>query len=173
MTKIELRAFRIVTVLGVLFVMVGCATKYLPPDNEPRATLQMSVDFGDRDIGLIYVQAFNNDKCAKTPYGNRLAWFNASGTSGPHKNVRIPMVAEREFILTFGYRLSVPSLSSPIECTVTSAFTPRAGKTYAADFTIADRRCTTQIMEVTDTGDRSPVVDVRQVTPPCFNNIDG
>ena len=173
MNDIDFRVPTIVTALAGLLAVAGCATKYVPSANEPLATLQTSVDFGGRALGVIYVQAFDNDKCGKTPYGNRLAWFNASGTSGPHKNVRIPMVAEREVVLTFGYRLGVPSMTSTTECTVSSAFTPRTGKIYAVEFTIADRSCSTRIVEVTDHGDRSPVADARQVTPSCFNVIDG
>jgi|CXWL01.1.fsa_nt_gi hypothetical protein len=150
---------------------------YVVPDSAAKATLVASADFGGRTAGVIRVQAFADDKCAKTPHGNRMAAFISTGALAPLSGIAIPVEANKELVFTFAYEVGVPTMTFTSSCIVTTAFRPEQGKTYRAHIALGGGSCTVRLSHSAPgaaLGPADPIVaDARPVKPQCYNIIDG
>ena len=177
--------WRPVSYLTLLGLLAGCASFYKVPENSPQAILKTSVDFGDTYVGIVRVHAFDNDKCARSSHGSRLAYFSKLGErtrkfgadteldSSPGPAVRVPIIAGRELVFTVAFELGTPGITTYFTCRITRAFSPEPGRTYHAAYSLGSRKCLLALTEVSNSGEEVVVERVRQVQPTCFATMDG
>lgn len=153
-------------VVASALVLASCATPYAPPPNVPTAVLNLSTTFnGTR------VQAFDNDKCAESPNGLKLAYFFMN-TADPLSGVDKLIPTDKEFVYTFAGKALYGSYGQ--SCIVTLAFKPVPNTRYVSKFTVQGNQCVATLHRVVlgDSGERLvPENSVRQIEPTCHNNM--
>ena len=116
--------------------LLGCFSKqYDAPEGGPVASLKLSTN-----ADKLRVQVFDDRQCAKSAYGNRLAYFSGE-TNNSREEITKQILAEKEFIFTFAQ-----DFSERHKCNVTLAFVPEIGKTYHAKYNLIEgRKCNAHI----------------------------
>lgn len=118
----------------------------------------------------VRVQVYEDDKCTRSPHGNRLAYF-FMGATDPLTGVDKVIPADREFIHTYAF--SAHYYVAMSACNVTVGFKPVEGGRYRSSFHGQGSQCAVTLQRVvkTDSGERLvPEETVRQINPPCVNN---
>jgi hypothetical protein len=159
------------TKLGFLVALLsisGCVTRYVPPQNTPQATLTLSTN-----INGVRVQVYDDEKCTKSPYGNRLAYFFMN-TGDAHSGTNRKIPANKEFFYTFALTSGAAPYTDTKMCTITLGFTPKPGERYKTHFDLSNGKCAASLLHVinTPTGTQyAPEESTRKITPPCLNNF--
>jgi len=159
--------------LGLL-VLAGCATQYVAPTSGKTATVTFTAS-GLPEGSWALVQNFASEDCRPSPNGTRLATFTTTkiqGKGDPHAGARRVMPADQPAVITFVYQQGVIGYTRSETCEVTQTFVPEAGKSYRLSFRHTGYRCVVTV-EDDRFGGAVPVLSARQVTPACYNKING
>lgn len=157
---------KLIASLVPVALLSGCATTYTAPEGASKSALLTSIDYKGHRLGLVRLQAFENDKCERNPHGTHLAVFSES-----KKNMRIPIVAGKEFVFTASYDVGTVTVTSTAGCAVTVAFNPDAERTYKLDFSLEADGCNFQLTELTSTGTSLSISGLRKIKPICFDQF--
>lgn len=165
---------RIALAIAACGALSGCVRHYALPESAPKAVLNLSTTMNG-----VRVQAYSDDKCTRSPHGNRLAYFFMS-VADPLTGVDKQIPASEEFVYThaFSSQYSVTTSGATFTgggaCSVTVGFKPVAGARYKSTFTREGNRCVVNVSRVVNTqaGERfAPEETLRKIEPPCVNNL--
>ncbi|MHB1895190.1 MAG: hypothetical protein ACYCOY_00845 [Metallibacterium sp.] len=160
-------------VLSCTMLLAGCASYYVAPTEGPKATVTFSA--AGMDLGAaILVQNFENDSCASSKNGTRLATFTTTAIQGkgdPHDGIARAMPAGRPAVITFFYN-DWSSGYMDASCTITQAFTPVIGGRYLVHFIKSGLICRVLVTRQ-DGKDPTAVTNLHQVKPACINGTTG
>ena len=160
--------FRKFTFIIFTLFLSGCVSRYALPPNIPKATLTLSTN-----LNGVRVQVYDDDKCTKSPYGNRLAYFFLN-VADPHSGIEKEIPANNEFIYTFAFSSGVAPVTNTSSCNITLGFVPKANERYKSDFEGKSKQCVASVFRVvnTDNGERLVQEEtMRQIKPSCVNNL--
>lgn len=152
------------------FFLTGCVSYYALPVDVPKAKVTFSSYLQE-----VRVYTFEDDTCARNPYGARLAYFYMK-FGDPLSGVEKEILADKEFVFTFNQRSGLTANTYGYHCTVTLAFTPKANARYKSHFESNRNQCVATLFRVVDTGEGEQLLrekSTRQVRPDCVNNISG
>jgi hypothetical protein len=158
---------KLLVTIGAVLVLPGCVTRYALPPDVPKANLNVSTN-----LNGVRVQVFEDERCTKSPYGNRLAYFFLN-VADPHSGVNKAIQADKEFIYTFNLSDGAPGYFMSA-CTVTLGFLPKANETYKTSFEGRNRECVASISRVVKAADGEHLIPedtIRQIKPACINNL--
>ena len=158
----------------VAALVCGCASHYAAPTSGPTATLTLSASSLGPGSWLL-VQNFENDACAPSANGTRLATFTTTSVQGkgdPHNGVARAVPAGRPVVVSFVYQAGASGFTDTQSCVVTQSFVPVAGARYRAAFEILQAQCGVFVLRE-DGGDPKAVDALHQVTPACNNGTSG
>lgn len=164
---------KIIQATAVL-LLAGCATAYKAPVSGPSATLT----FATMPLGLgssILVQNFDDDDCADSPNGTRLATFAGApfqGSADPHDGVSRTIPAGRPVVFSFVFENGAAGFTDTRSCTITTTFLPTAGAHYRASFDIVGKTCRVGVRRV-DGENPLDLEALRLVEPACVNGLTG
>jgi len=160
--------FETLVSIVALVSLSGCITRYAVAPDVPKAALTLSTN-----LNGVRVQAYDDDKCTKSPYGNRLAYFFL-GAGDPHSGVEKEIPAGKEFVFTFAMSLGVAPITSTTSCIVTMGFVPKANERYKSSFQGNGEKCIASLVRAvsTDAGERFVAEEsARIIRPVCINNL--
>lgn len=155
-------------------LLTSCAKHYVAPTGVATATLTLAASM-DSYGPWLSVQNFDDEKCARSPNGNRLATFTTTGVQGkgdPHEGVDRTVPAGRPLVFSYIYQAGTAGFTDTESCRITQTFMPLAGAKYRAKFAVMGDRCVVSVFRV-DGGKPEKVDDLRQVLPACNNIVDG
>lgn len=154
-------------------LLAGCASHYVAPTEGPTATVTFSASGMDPGATIL-VQDFENDSCASSKNGTRLATFTTTAIQGkgdPHDGIARAMLAGRPAVITFFYN-DGSSGYMDASCTITQAFTPVIGGRYLVQFNKSGHTCRVFVTRQ-DGEDPAAVTNLHQIKPACINGTTG
>ena len=162
------------TIAGLFALLAGCATHYTAPTSGPTATVTFSAS-GLTPGSTILVQNFDNESCAPSPTGTRLATFTTTAVQGkgdPHSGAVRILPAERPAVVTFAYQAGASGFTDTETCEITQSFIPTVGARYRVAFEKSGGICSVFVLRE-DGNDPKAVDALHQVKNVCFNKING
>jgi hypothetical protein len=160
--------------LAATLALTGCAQHYAAPTNGPTATLTLSAAIEGWGPWLL-VQKFQDEHCAASPNGTRLATFTTKSLQGkgdPHTGVAKLVPAGQPTVFSYVYQDGAAGFTDTESCIVTQSFVPEAGAKYRATFRIIDKTCVVSVARE-DGPDPKAVDALHKVEPPCNNGFTG
>jgi len=160
-------------VFGCTLLISGCANYYVAPTEGPKATVTFSAAGVDPGATIL-VQNFDNDSCAPSKNGTRLATFTTRAIQGkgdPHEGVVRALPAARPAVITFFYNDGSSGYMNA-SCTITEAFIPAIGGRYLVQFRKLGQTCWVLVSRQ-DGEDPTAVTNLHRVRPACINRITG
>ena len=154
-------------------LLAGCASHYVAPTDGPMATVTFSAAGMDHGATIL-VQNFENDSCAPSKSGTRLATFTTTAIQGkgdPHDGVARAMLAGRPAVITFFYN-DGSSGYIDASCTITQEFTPVSGGRYLVQFNKSGDMCKVFVTRQ-DGKDPTAVANLHRVKHACINGTTG
>lgn len=167
-------AMKAIWAVAVAPLICGCASQYSAPTSGPTAVITLStapIPAGSWTL----VQNFDNETCAPSPHGTRLATFTTTAVQGsgdPHSGVQRIVAAGRPAVIAHIFRTGAAGFTETTACAVTHSFVPIAGARYRVAFGIGSARCGVAVLRE-DGNDPRAVEDLRQITPVCHNGMTG
>jgi len=158
--------------ITTIILLASCASKYQPSAAPEQATLAVDVEYKEKGLGWVALQAFADEKCHKHPNGTRVADFVSSGRLSPLSGFKTKLTANQPFVFTFSYSLGVETMGGATTCKVSTAFIPESGKNYAATFTLLANSCKLNFVETgfsLTSDSATPVTGAKKVIPACFD----
>ncbi len=160
---------------GVAVLLCSCATPYVPPVGVATATLTLSADLSQNYGSWVLVQNFDDESCAPSANGNRLASFSTRAIQGEGDDkggVTRAIPANRPMVYSFIYQRGAAGFTEYTTCVVTQSFVPAAGARYRAFFWMEGEGCSVALTRE-DGADPGAVGSLRLVEPVCFNHLTG
>lgn len=154
--------------------LASCAKQYVAPSAGPTATLTLSASIAGAGPVLL-VQNFDNEQCAPSANGTRLATFTTTSVQGagdPHDGVARVVPAGRPMVFSYIYQFGLPPFTNSNSCQVTQSFVPVPGAKYRAYFDIVGQVCRVQVLRE-DGSAPGAVEALRRVQPACYNTLNG
>ena len=158
-----------------LLVFASCAKQYVAPSGVPTATITLSASLEQHYGSWVLVQNFDNESCASSPNGNRLASFSTKSIQGEGDfkgGVAKSIPANRPLVFSFIYQEGAAGFTNYTSCVVTQSFVPKPGAMYSAAFEIVADKCLVTVSREDGT-DPKAVDSLHIVEPSCNNKLNG
>lgn len=127
---------RAVVLPAITLSLSACQSTYIVPDGIPTASIAFEVhtDSTNTTMRNSRIEAFKNEICEPSPYGQGVTFDLASPKSQVYDPVKL--VADEPVTLVVRYNES--RFARHHDCLYTATFTPRAGHEYKAIFNSLD-----------------------------------
>ncbi|WP_144240736.1 hypothetical protein [Dyella japonica] len=158
---------------GTLILLAGCADHFVAPTSGPVAEANFAAAGLDHGATIL-VQNFDNESCAPSRNGTRLATFTTTAIQGKgdsHDGVARTIPAGKPAIFTYAYNDGSSGVMDKT-CSITESFVPTAGARYLVKFHKLDKTCDLSVTRQ-DGNDPKAVEGLHQVKPICLNGLTG
>ena len=161
--------------LSACLALSGCVTHYTVPTGTPTATLTLAASIDTYPGSWALVQNFADESCAPNSTGTRLAAFTTKAMQGkgdPHSGVDIQVASGKPFVFSYLFQRGTAPFADTIACTMTQSFIPAPDAKYRAIFQVINGQCGVTVAR-TDGATPAPADGLRNVDPPCANQLNG
>ena len=159
-----MKIIKIITIFFLQLALIGCASYYKAPANQPTATMHFKTN-----TRPVRFTAFVNEECKPSPHGVRLAYIDPTFARNDKYKGPTQIIANKKIIVTLA-EVYIPNYNSNY-CSVTVSFTPKEGANYLALYKAVDKGCNGKIVE--QVNDKiKPIPDLKYLEKSCYSHND-